>query len=276
MTEQDADYAVAFAVPIDTPGLTLVASPYGDSAGRDAFGHPISSTHKMVETTTVFDDVFVPWDRVYLCGEWAEAGSLAREFVEFHRFTAISYKLPLMDALLGSAMLVAEMNGTLRAGHIREKLAWLVTYVATLKELVQRAADACTIDATTGIAVPDPLVVNLAKLHFAQNYHTALQHVQDIAGGLIVSAPSREDFEHPELGPVLKTAFRGATDATGADRVRLMNLISELTSGDFGGYQAVLAIHAEGSLEAEKITIMRSFDTGPARRYAQRLAGLES
>ncbi len=276
MAEPDSDYAVAFAIPVDTPGLTLVASPYGDNQGKSDFQHPISAHHKMVETTTIFDDVFVAWDRVFLCGEWAEAGRLAREFVEFHRFTAVSYKLPLVDALLGCAMLAAEMNGTQRAGHIREKLAWLVMYVATLKELVERSADACQIDAATGIAIPDPLVVNLAKLHFAEKYHTALQHLQDIAGGITVSAPSLEDFNHPEIGPLLDAAFRGASRHSGIERIRLMNLISELTTGDFGGYQAVLAIHAEGSLEAEKITIVRSYDSGPARDYARRLLSLEA
>jgi len=274
MTEADAAFAVAFAVPIDTPGLSLVASPYLDSEGRHPFEHPISAHHKMVESTTVFEDVFVPWERVFLCGEWSQAGRLAREFVEFHRFTAVSYKLPLVDALLGSALVAAEMAGIQRVGHVRDKLAWLVTYAATLRELTHHAASMCRIEGAFDLAVPDTLVVNLAKLHFAQNFHNALMLVQDIAGGLTVTGPSFEDFQHPTLGPILDRALAGAGGSSGIERMKVINLVSELTTSDFGGYQAVLAVHAEGSIEAEKLAMVRAYDWSSARDYALRLAGV--
>ena len=84
--------------------------------------HPIGARHKMMETTTVFEDVFVPWERVFLAGEHEFAGPLALAFVEHHRFTAISYKLPLVDALVGAALLMADLNGISKAGHVRDKL----------------------------------------------------------------------------------------------------------------------------------------------------------
>ena len=77
----------------------------------------------MVETVTIFDDVFVPNERVFMAGQAEHAGELARGFVEFHRFTAISYKLPLVDALVGAALLAARVNGLERVGHVRDKLA---------------------------------------------------------------------------------------------------------------------------------------------------------
>lgn len=274
MAAEDADYAVAFAVPLDTPGLSLIASPFLATEGKNPFEHPISAGHKMVETTTMFDDVFVPWERVFLCGEWQQAGPLAVTFVEFHRFTAISYKLPLLDALVGAAVAVTEMNGTQRAGHVRDKLSWLAAYATTVRGLAEHAAASCRVINPPGIAVPDPLLVNVAKLHFAQNFHTALGHVQDVAGGLLVTAPAAEDLAHSVYGDRLARAFAGAGATSGRDRLRMMNLISELTSGDFGGYQAVLALHAEGSIEAEKLTILRQFDADSARDYARRLAGL--
>src|SRR5439155_7623284 len=116
MTEADRDYAVSFAVPIATPGLTLLASAYDSAAPQSsAVEHPISACHKMMETTTVFEDVFVPWERVFLAGEHDFAGPLALAFVEHHRFTAISYKLPLVDALIGAALLMADLNGIAKA-----------------------------------------------------------------------------------------------------------------------------------------------------------------
>ena len=127
MGEDDLDYAVAFAVPVATEGLSLYVSGYG-GGDSNAFEQPVSSKHKLLETLTVFDDVFVPWDRVFLCREAETAGRLALTFVEYHRFTAVSYKLPLLDAFIGGAALIAEMNGVARAGHIRDKLSHLVAY----------------------------------------------------------------------------------------------------------------------------------------------------
>lgn len=265
-------YAVACAVPANAPGLTMLASGYGRSG--NAFEHPISATHKMMETLTVFDDVKVPWDRVFLNGEVDMAGPLAKTFVEFHRFTAVSYKLPLVDLFVGASHLMAEYNGVLRAGHVRDKLAKLISYARICRGMVREAArEARVVD---GIAVPDTEIVNIAKLHFATNYHQALAWVQDIAGGLLATGPSAEDLEDPQLGALIDRYLGAAGDASARDRLRLMNLIAEITATDFGGYQAVLAVHAEGSIEAEKMTIWRQHDVAPSVRYAKELAGIES
>lgn len=270
MGPNDSDYAVAFAVPADTPGLTLIASPYL-SAPRNAFENPISARHKMIETVTIFEDVFVPWERVFLCGEWDFAGPLALQFVEYHRFTAVSYKLPLVDLFVGAGQLIAEMNGTARAGHVREKLTWLVAYAETTRALIQAAAHNCRLDGD--IAYPDPLLTNMAKLHFASNYHDAIHHLQDLAGGLLVTAPGLEDWEHPQIGKKLEHYLGGAS-GTARERAALLNLISDLVVGDLGGYHAVLAVHAEGSIEAEKMMVYRSYDPSRAVAYARQLAGI--
>jgi aromatic ring hydroxylase len=273
MGSDDRAYAVAFALPLDTPGLTLVASPYLATKGKNAFEHPLSAERKMVETLTLFDDVFVPAERVFMAGQHEHAGELARGFVEFHRFTAISYKLPLVDALVGAALLASRVNGLDRAGHVRDKLSWLITYAETLRALTHHAAEKSKV--VDGIAVPDTLLVNIAKLQFAQGLHTAFQHVQDIAGGLLVTYPAPEDLDHPEYGEALRRYLEAAGGATGAERLRVMNLISDLTAGEYGGYQAVLAVHAEGSIEAEKLTILAQYERERAITYARWLAGIE-
>src|SRR5436190_12004726 len=270
LTEADKDYAVSFCIPLNTPGLKQIASPYG--AGHDnRFTHPISSRHKMMETLTIFDDVFVPNERVFMNGEWQFAGALAKTFVEFHRFTAISYKLPLLDLLAGSSLLIAEQNGIERAGHVREKLTWLISYAETVRMLTKMSAIRCTLK--DGIAVPDTAAVNIAKLHFASNYHQALMHVQDLTGGLLVTGPGEEDLKNPETGKYIDDYLGGAGTVSGEQRLRTINLISDLTTGEFGGYQAVLAIHAEGSLEAEKLTILREYDQEHVKKYARWIAG---
>jgi 4-hydroxybutyryl-CoA dehydratase / vinylacetyl-CoA-Delta-isomerase len=270
----DAAYAVSFAIPLDTEGLTLVASPYLATSGKSEREHPLSAGRKMVETVTLFDDVFVPMERVFLNGQHQLAGELARGFVEFHRFTAISYKLPLVDALVGSALLAARVNGLERAAHVRDKLSWLISYAETLRALTHHAAVRCTV--VDGLAVPDTLLVNIAKLHFASGLHTAFQHVQDLAGGLVVTYPAPEDLDHPEYGAALTRYLEASDGFGGAERLRVMNLISDLTAGEFGGYQAVLAVHAEGSIEAEKLTILAQYDREAAIGYARWLAGIDA
>jgi 4-hydroxybutyryl-CoA dehydratase / vinylacetyl-CoA-Delta-isomerase len=272
MGPDDADYAVAFAIPLDTPGLTLVASPYLSTAGKHEAEHPLSATRKMAETVTIFDDVVVPLDRVFMNRQYEHAGELARGFVEFHRFTAISYKLPLVDALVGAALLAARVNGLERAGHVRDKLSQLICYAETLRALTHHAA--LRSKTVNGVAIPDTLLVNVAKLQFALGLHGAFQLVQDIAGGLLVTYPAPEDLDHPQYGEALRQYLQGSDNTPGEERLRVMNLISDLTAGEYGGYQAVLAVHAEGSIEAEKLTILAQYDRHAGIEYARWLAGI--
>ncbi len=269
--EGDEAYAVACAVPANAPGLTMICSGYG--RGGNEFEHPIASKHKMMETLTIFEDVKVPWERVFMNGETGMAGPLAKTFVEYHRFTAVSYKLPLVDLFVGASRLMAEYNGVLRANHVRDKLAKLIAYAQTLRGMTREAARECRV--VDGIAVPDVETVNIAKLHFATGYHQAIAWVQDIAGGLLVTGPTEEDMNDPRLGELVEKYLGAAGGVSAGDRLRLMNLIAEITATDFGGYQAVLAIHAEGSIEAEKMTIWREHNAAPSVEYAKRLANIK-
>ncbi|MBI4561669.1 MAG: gamma-aminobutyrate dehydratase [Candidatus Rokubacteria bacterium] len=271
--EADRDYAVAFAVPANTRGLRFIASPLG-GGGKSAFHAPISSRHKTYDTLTVFDDVFVPWERVFLCGETPYAGALALGFVEFHRFTAIAYKLPLLDLMIGAAMLMAEANGIEKAGHVREKLSRLISYRETVRALTVAAAHECKLKGP-GVAVPDTTITNIAKQHFAEHYHAMVQRVQDIAGGLLVTGPGEEDLQNPETKADVEKYLGGRKGFGAHNRLKLFNLIRDLMTSDFGGYHELLAIHAEGSLEAQKITILRGFDAAACRAFAAECAGLE-
>jgi 4-hydroxybutyryl-CoA dehydratase/vinylacetyl-CoA-Delta-isomerase len=266
----DADYAVSFAIPIDTPGLNLYVSPY--SAGeRNDFDFPLSSRHKLLESLTVFDDVRVPKDRVFLNRQPELAGPLALAFVDYHRFTAINYKLPLLDILVGAAILVAEANGISKSSHVRAKVTELITYAETVRGLAELAALRSR-PADHGVQQPDPLAVNMAKYHFAHGYRNATSTLIDLSGGILVTGPGFEDWSNPEIRAVLEKYYAAAVPAE--RRLRILNFIADLTARDYGGYQGVLATHAEGSLEAEKMQIARSFDPARAVDYVSALAGL--
>jgi aromatic ring hydroxylase len=275
MGPSDEAYAVSFAIPVATPGLTLLASAYDSTAPQGSpIEYPISARHKMMETTTVFEDVFVPWERVFLAGEPEFAGPLALAFVEHHRFTAISYKLPLVDALVGSAMLMADLNGIAKAGHVRDKLIQLISYAETLRGLTHYAALRGAVR-DAGVMVPDPLCVNMAKYHFAHGYHEAVRHVQDLAGGSLVTGPGAEDLLSEETAPYYEKYYAGRAGVSGRERLRALSLVRNLVASEFAAYQEVLAVHAEGSLEAEKQMVLRSYNPKPALDLVRRLMSAE-
>lgn len=265
----DEPWSLAFAMPAATPGLRLYASDYLHGTD-DPFTRPVSTKHKMVETLTVFENVFVPWDRVFFAERPDLAGAMALTFVEFHRLTAVSYKLPLLDALVGAGIAIAKANGIDRAGHVREKLTWLAGYAETVRGLAELAATRCKVE--HGIAYPDVLTTNLAKWTFARDFHRAIETVQDLAGGLLVTGPGGKDWASPDVKPILEKYLPGAWPAD--RRMAVMNLISDLTTRVYGGYQAVLAVHAEGSIEAEKMALFRAYDSSHALALAMRFAGL--
>jgi aromatic ring hydroxylase len=219
----------------------------------------------------VFDDVRVPKDRVFLNRQPELAGPLALAFVDYHRFTAINYKLPLLDILVGAAILVAEANGISKSGHVRAKVTELITYAETVRGLAELAALRSR-PADQGVQQPDPLAVNMAKYHFAHGYRNATSTLIDLSGGILVTGPGFEDWSNPEIRAVLEKYYAAAVPAE--RRLRILNFIADLTARDYGGYQGVLATHAEGSLEAEKMQIARSFDPARAVDYVSALAGL--
>jgi len=275
MGEDDKAYAVAFAIPLATKGLKLIMSGYGSYTQRNAFDHPVSSTVKMTETLTVFEDVFVPNERIFLKGEWQFAGALALSFVEYHRLTAISYKLPFLDLLAGAGRLVAEYNGIEKAAHVREKLFWLASYAETTRALTHQACIKA-VPSDLGMVIPNPTIVNIAKHHFAANFHQALSHVQDLAGGILVTGPAVEDVQSEETGPLIEKYLKGRKGTSGKERLQVLNLIQDITASDFGGYQAVLALHAEGSMEAEKLQLYREYDWQKALAFARKMARIEN
>ena len=271
MTEEDKDYAVAFAIPTDTKGVTQICHPV--MTRLSSLDFPVEvPVRAHTDSLVVFDDVPVPWDRVFLCGEWQFAMPLVYNFGYLHRHTAASYRIPMSEALLGAAQAMAEYNGIEKAPHIREKITDLVIYVDTLKSL----ARASCVDYVThsGVLIPNPVISNTAKYHFAEKFHDCVKAVEDIAGGLLITAPTYKDYQNPDTGKYIEKYLGGASGISAEHRLRMLQLLRRL----LGLETEVLAVHAEGSLQAQRMTIY--FESLPEidkyKKAVERAAGINT
>ncbi|NOZ50346.1 MAG: 4-hydroxybutyryl-CoA dehydratase [Chloroflexi bacterium] len=249
MTAADADYAVAFAIPVNTPGLKQVGRPF--HAHITSLEFPNSRPLRVhTDSLIIFDDVFVPWERVFLCGEWQVAATLVVNFALLHRRTGCAYRIPMSEQLLGVAKAIAEYNGIANAPHVKEKLTDIVIYLETLRSL----SHAACLDFVTygGIAVPNPVSTNIAKYHFANEYHKVIKIIQDLAGGLLVTAPTFRDYQLPELQADIAKYLGAKADVPTEQRLRMLDLIRRITGAD----RETIALHGEGSLQAQRMTIL--------------------
>jgi 4-hydroxybutyryl-CoA dehydratase / vinylacetyl-CoA-Delta-isomerase len=261
MAAGEEDFAVSFAVPTNAPGLRMLCRPVREEL--DPFDNPVSARAFEIETTTIFDNVFVPWERVFLAGACDLAGELARRFATFHRFTGLSYKPPLAELLLAATRWIVADNGLANKSELAHKLAEIINYITVIKST--RTASAVTgrlIDG--GVFCPDPVATNAGKFYFASRFHDIAGLCQELAGGLMVTAPSVADLRSADAA-WLSAAFDGACHDSHR-RLIAMNILRDLTAGELGGYNYVAALHGEGSLGAQLTAALHEYDFAEGER----------
>ncbi len=268
MRAEDAAYAVAFGINLNAPGITMICAQPEITANADLFDHPISKSVYINDATIIFDNVFVPKERIFLKGEWEFAGDVAYMFANFHRLSAETYKAMELELFTGAAALMAEYNGILKKPHVREKLTWLVMYTEAVETLGRAAVEHCVTEEGSELVYPNPMIANICKFYFADNWHQATKYIQDIGGGIIVTAPSAKDYFNPATHDFMEKYFAGRAGVPTEYRLRMAKLIRDLTSS----YEDVLTIHAEGSLEAQKLSIAELADWARYRAAALRAA----
>jgi 4-hydroxybutyryl-CoA dehydratase/vinylacetyl-CoA-Delta-isomerase len=272
MKEEDKDYAVAFAIPVNTKGITMISAEPEVAEDYDLFDHPIAGSVYINDALIVFENVFIPKERIFLKREWEFAGQVAYMFANFHRLSAETYKAVELEIVTGAATLMAEYNGIEKKAHVRDKLTWLAMYTEMIETLGKAAVEHCIKEADSDLVYPNPLIANICKYQFADNWHTATKYVQDIAGGIVATAPSAKDFYNPETRRFIEKYLAGSAKASTEDRLRVIKLVKDMTSS----YEDVLTIHAEGSLEAQKLSVLQLADFDRYKAAAMRAAQVEN
>jgi 4-hydroxybutyryl-CoA dehydratase/vinylacetyl-CoA-Delta-isomerase len=272
MRQDETDYAVSFSVPVATPGVKIInrgfAPPY-----LNEFDDPASAHHSMPEGFVVFDDVLVPWDRVFLAGETPLASRLAQSLGLWERTGGLVAAVNESRLFVGLAALISEMQGKDRDAHVQSTLAELICYAQMLKMSLDYA---CAHFETTpgGMVYPNALAVNAAKYYYANNYHTAVKYLQDLSGGLVVTLPTEADLRHPESGPYMRKYLHTKGSVEVETRMRIYNLIRDITADALGGWRLVVALQAGGGLSAQRTMMNRIYDLAGAKAMALAAAGV--
>jgi 4-hydroxybutyryl-CoA dehydratase/vinylacetyl-CoA-Delta-isomerase len=271
--EDEKDYALAFATPLNAKGVKLLAvEPVARLSGEEAYwDYPISAACQPTECLIVFDDVFVPWERVFMCGEWQFSRDIAYAFATFHRLFGSSRMSAELETLTGSAALMAEYNGIEKYEHVRNKLAWLAMLTESVAGLSKMACIDCEKEPESGLVVPNRMYANIAKFTFADNLHEAMKIIQDISGGIPATVPAFKDWKNPEIQPYIEKYLAGKANTSTEDRLKASRLVKDYCAS----YHQVANIHGEGSLAAQRMFLYFGADWGKYKAAAKRVAHIE-
>lgn len=272
MRAGEEEYSIAAMVPVNAPGVKIVNTSYAPRHA-DPRDFPVSSGAPTPEGFVIFDDVFVPKERVFLDGETGIAGVFAHSLGLWERLGGLISMADGADVLVGLAQLIAEANGLAGVAHIKEKISEMIIH-ATVVRACYEAAIAHSTAGEFGAVFPDELYTNAGKYTGAASYHLMVRHLHDIAGGAVVTAPSARDLDHPEVGPLVRKYMATREDVDGEYRTRLFHAIRDLTADAYGGWTQVTNIQAGGGLYAQRIVTRKHYDLDGAKQAALRVAGL--
>jgi len=273
MTPEDKDYAISFAIPTDTKGITHV------------IGRQINDTRKFEELTMdvgnatygvaghealiIFDEVFVPWERVFMCGEHEFSGQLVERFAGYHRQNYGGCKVGLGDVLIGAAATIAEYNGVENASHVKDKIIEMIH----LNETLYAGSISCSYEGyklPSGTYYINPLLANITKLNVTRFPFEMARLAIDLTGGIIGTMPSERDLRNPDVGKYVQKYLKGKADIPTEHRMRIVRLIENMTMGT----GLLEDMHGAGSPQAQRIMIARQANIEAKKKLARTLAGI--
>jgi 4-hydroxybutyryl-CoA dehydratase/vinylacetyl-CoA-Delta-isomerase len=269
---EGADYAVSCAVPIDAKGLTLVFGRQSNDGRKEEEGIDCGTAFGVVggESTLIFEDVFVPSERVFMAGEGDFAGMLVDRFAAWHRANYGGCKAGNADVLLGATALLAEIHGTMGNAVVKDKLTEMVHLVETnYGGAIGSSALAKPLPA--GNWLVDPLLANTVKQNVTRFVYQVARLAHDLGGGILSTLPSDADFENREIGGLLRKYFVGKAGFSTGDKRKLIRYIEGMTSVS----TLVEALHGAGSPQAQRIVMLRQANLPEKVKLARKVLGLD-
>jgi 4-hydroxyphenylacetate 3-monooxygenase/4-hydroxybutyryl-CoA dehydratase/vinylacetyl-CoA-Delta-isomerase len=223
----------------------------------------------------VFDDAFIPWDNVFLCGETDMGGMLALTFALYHRHSYTGCKPAMTDVLTGATALMAEVNGIEKEPHVREKLAELIC----TSELCYGAGIAAAINgykSPSGTYVPDIMFCNVSRRHAGLNIYHEYDILADIAGGMPATLPRPGEWVNEETRPFVEKYMARNPKVDVKDVLKAFAWVQGLSCSESAGVMQYAGVHGGGSPRMEQIAIMGAYNIENTKNIAKRLAGIKT
>jgi len=277
MRPEDKDYAVAFAIPTDTKGITMIVGRQSCDTRKIEKDADLDVGNKNfggIEALTVFDNVFVPNDRIFLNGESEFAGMLVERFAGYHRQSYGGCKVGVGDVLIGAAALAADYNGANKASHVKDKLIEMIH----LNETLYACGIACSAEGyktEAGNFQIDLLLANVCKQNVTRFPYEITRLAEDIAGGLMVTMPSQKDFHSKEVGAYCTKYLQGIASVPTEDRMKILRLIENMCLGTAAVGYRTESMHGAGSPQAQRIMIQRQGNLGQKKELAKVIARIK-
>jgi len=275
MREADRDYAVSFALPADADGIVYIMGRQSCDTrkledGMLDRGNIFFGGH---EALVVFDDVFVPWERVFMFREFEFVGQLVEKFAAYHR-QSYACKVGVGDVLIGASQTAAEYNNVAGASHVKDK----IIEMNHLNETLYCGSIACASEGfkeDCGTYSVNSLLANIHKQNVTRFPYDISRIAQDIAGGLMVTLPSEQDLKSPETGKWLEKYYTASCDVPAINRMRILRLIENMTLGTAAVGYLTESMHGAGSPQAQRIMIARLVNMAEKKRAARKLSGID-
>jgi len=281
LMENEKDYAIAFALPADWEGIKQIVDPHNVKR-RSHFKRTFD--FGLTDSYVVFDDVFVPWERVFLCGEHLMGGVAALLFALFHRHSYSGCKPAVGDMMVGLAALAAEVNGISKAPHVQEKLAELIT-VGELGYAAGYTASSLgkpevyipgfgQVPFGPGSCIPNALYCNVGRCLTGE----AMFHEQEIlcaiAGGIPATFPHEEDLANPELKQYIDKYINRNSKMTVEDQIHFWLYYTDMACSSLGAVFNYGGYHGGGSPIMEQIAITGQYDIKLRKNIVKKIAGM--
>ncbi|MFX1570544.1 MAG: 4-hydroxyphenylacetate 3-hydroxylase family protein [Promethearchaeota archaeon] len=279
---EDKDYAVAFAVPGDYEGVSQVVTIH-NLRKREYF--PRGFQPGATDSYLIFDEVFVPWERVFLCGEYQHGGALALLFGLFHRHSYSGCKPAIGDIMTGTAALAAEYNNIAKATHVRHKLAELILVTELGYAAGYTASDLGSskvympgvgfIPYGPGSYIPDSIYCNVGRCLTGENVFREAEIITDICGGIPATFPHERDFVNPKLKDKLYKYITRNPKISPENAAQFWRYVGDMICSSTGGVHLFGSYHGGGSPVMEEIAITTQYDIEARKTMVKKIAGID-
>ncbi|MEK5175371.1 4-hydroxyphenylacetate 3-monooxygenase, oxygenase component [Heyndrickxia sp. FSL W8-0496] len=234
--ELDDPYSLAFAIPNNTPGLKFISRESFDY-GKNQWDHPLSSRFEEGDAIVSFENVFVPWDRVFVCGNSSICNRTFRETnaVVHMAHQVVAKNIVKTEFLLGLALSVMDAIGIDQFQHVQDKGTEIMLTLETMRSHLYRAEHNAKLD-KWGIMTPDYAALDAARNWYPRVYPRLVEILRILGASGLMGIPTQADFQNEDIGQLIHRGLQGK-NLEGYERVQLFRLAWDMTMSAFGNRQ---------------------------------------